>query len=119
MSKKSSNEPQTDLAKEKLALIDKCLVCTKKYGNQPLNIIEKDDMGRLMYITCSHCEHAMLILVGMTGTGVLVLGSITDLSLNDVRFLQSKGSITEDELLEGVNLINNQSQELIKFLTKS
>ena len=68
--------------------------------------------------TCPHCHHAMLILVGVTGTGVMVLGSVTDLSLNDVRFLQSRGKITEDELLEGVNLINNKSQELIKFLTK-
>lgn len=95
----------------------RCLVCVKEFGSQKFSVIKKGDDERLLYIVCGHCRHAMLINIGISGTGVLVLGSVTDLSLNDVRFLQTKGKITEDELLAGADLINHQSRELIKFLT--
>ncbi|MEK7644064.1 MAG: hypothetical protein AAB390_02055 [Patescibacteria group bacterium] len=119
MAKLPEDSQKKDRADGITDVVSRCLVCVKKFGNQKFRIIEKRESERLLHIVCPHCRHAMLVSVGISGGGVLVIGSVTDLSLNDVRFLLARGRITEDELLAGSALINNNSRELIKFLINS
>lgn len=90
-----------------------CGVCAKEYHDKDITLIDRQDEVSLLHIQCPHCKHSMLAWLGPTLVGMGLVGMITDLSRQDMIRARSRGSLSEDELLEFYNVIHNQS--LAKF----
>lgn len=90
-----------------LKLMKECPLCGREYSETALKIIDESDETRLVHMTCSHCSHAMLAMVLTTRLGLSSIGILTDLTAADVGNFQKKFPLTEDDILNFHNYLEN------------
>lgn len=70
----------------------------------------------VVHMKCTECQHALLLFIGTTQGGVGVMGSMTDLSAEDVGRLQTHRAWTDDDLLAAADILHRKSKLFINFL---
>lgn len=90
-----------------------CPLCASEYGDGQRQVIRQEGGWRVAHLTCGQCGHAYLLYVGQMGTGTCVMGSVTDLSLDDFARVVKAPEWTDDTLLEAAQVLHSQSQALV------
>ena len=101
---------------EALRLMKHCPLCKQDYVAEKAKIVQKQNEAHLIHITCSNCANAVLVLLVISKLGISSIGIITDLVLKDVQKFLSKDVITEDDLLNFHELLENKQSLFIKSL---
>lgn len=90
-----------------------CPLCSSEYGEGQRQVIRQTDGWRIAHLTCTQCGHAYLLYVGQVGSGTCVLGSVTDLSVEDLTRVGKAPEWTDDTLLAAADILHSQSQALV------
>ncbi|MCF6276881.1 MAG: hypothetical protein L3J07_03500 [Candidatus Magasanikbacteria bacterium] len=101
---------------EALRLMKHCPLCKQDYIVEKAKIVQKQNEAHLIHITCDNCENAVLVLLVISQLGVSSIGIITDLVLKDMQKFLLKNVITEDDLLNFHELLENKQSLFIKSL---
>ena len=85
---------------ERIRIDAKCPVCGSLYDFGQLDVIQEEDGATLMYIKCSVCQSAALSLIALSGLGLKVASTITDLEREEVARFQGERPIKSEEVLD-------------------
>ena len=80
-----------------------CPVCGRKYSTKSAQIISARKRELLIHISCAYCKSASLAVViqqGPAAEGMITMGTLTDLSVEEARALLGKGPISADEIID-------------------
>jgi hypothetical protein len=109
MSAQSSQYHNSSSSLEHLRLISYCPLCNTHYNPGEANILEEKDGTHLIHIECRRCKSSIVAVVITGGIGVSSVGLITDLTAEDVRKFKNKGSVSEDDVIEAYQRIQEDS----------
>lgn len=84
---------------ERIKIDAKCPVCGSLYDFGQLDVIEEEDGATLMYIKCSVCQSAALSIIALSGFGLKVASTITDLERDEVVRFQVEEPLKSEEVL--------------------
>jgi len=103
------NQPQSNPLQEQLRLMQQCPVCQAKFTPDLAKVLAKRGEVQLIHITCQRCHNALLAVIVVSALGMSSVGMVTDLNATDVKRLEKKSAITEDELLNFHALLKERS----------
>lgn len=115
MEKKPLSNKQNSLF-DKIKLMKTCPLCKAEYTKEALEVVDEGTGTHLVHLTCAHCQNAMLALIVVSKLGMSSVGMLTDLNAPDARRLYHKQAITEDQILDFHEYINQHSKEFIHLL---
>lgn len=104
---------------ENMQLVTRCPFCSAEYDLDGAQVIGEENDATMVYITCSECESSIVAIVAMSGLGVVSLGLVTDMTLEDTKRFMHEKHVTSDEFLTIYEILSNDHQNAIKQLTKS
>jgi len=115
MEKNPLNNKQNSLF-DKIKLMKTCPLCKAEYTKEALEIVEERTGTHLVHLTCSECQNAMLALIVVSKLGMSSVGMLTDLNATDAQRLHHKQAITEEQILDFHEYLNQYSKEFIHLL---
>lgn len=104
---------------ENMQLVTRCPFCSAEYDLDGAQVIGEENDATMVYITCSECESSIVAIVAMSGLGVVSLGLVTDMTVEDTKRFMNEKHVSSDEFLTIYELLSNNEQNAIKQLTKS
>lgn len=104
-----NNLPRSESWREALKFIGHCPLCGARYAPDKAQAFLKQDTLNLIHFTCAQCQSGFIAMVIVMGQGLSSVGMVTDLTCADVKRLFKTQAITIDEVIEGHELINNNS----------
>ncbi len=104
---------------ENMQLVTRCPFCSAEYDLDGAQVIGEENDATMVYITCSECESSIVAIVAMSGLGVVSLGLVTDMTVEDTKRFMNEKHVTSDEFLTIYEILSNNQQNAIKQLTKS
>jgi len=104
---------------ENMQLVTRCPFCSAEYDLDGAQVIGEENDATMVYITCSECESSIVAIVAMSGLGVVSLGLVTDMTVEDTKRFMNEKVVTSDEFLTIYEMLSNNHQNTIKQLTKS
>ncbi|KKW42935.1 MAG: hypothetical protein UY92_C0002G0052 [Candidatus Magasanikbacteria bacterium GW2011_GWA2_56_11] len=104
---------------EPVKLVKRCPVCAREHSLERVKIIYSEPQASVLHITCPHCAHAMVAVVGATRHGVGLFGAVTDLTGDDVERLQTRLPMSGDELIDAAAVIRRGSSAVVSALMRS
>lgn len=102
---------------ETLKLVKRCPVCDREHGLERVRIVFTEQYASVLHITCPHCAHAILAVVGNLRGGIGLLGTVTDLNSDDIETWQERIPMNEDTLLNAVKMLSKRSRALVEALS--
>ncbi|MFA7654247.1 MAG: hypothetical protein WCX97_04370 [Candidatus Magasanikbacteria bacterium] len=106
------NGQQSENWRLALRFISQCPICGTKYEESEARLTGKKEHANLVHITCLKCHSYFVAMVMEVGAGVSSIGTVTDLSSDDVKRVSDMAPITLDEVLDAHDSIQSL------FLTK-
>jgi len=91
--------PQSSFFEEGIKLISSCPICQSKQDKMEVNILDRNEMSRLLHLRCQNCRAAVLALLVISPAGLNSIGMITDLSAGEVLRFKECEAIEADEVL--------------------
>ena len=104
---------------ESMHLVTRCPFCSAEYDLDGAQVIGEENEATMVYITCSECESSIVAIVAMSGLGIVSLGLVTDMTIEDTKRLTDAGKVTSNELLEVYELLEKRQHQALKKLTES
>lgn len=102
---------------ENIHLVTRCPFCSAEYDLDGAQVIGEENDATMVYITCSECESSIVAIVAMSGLGIVSLGLVTDMTVEDTkRFMHAK-QLTSDEFIEVYELLEKNQHQALKKLT--
>lgn len=92
-----SREPEYMI--EGAAIVQDCPMCSKKYHDDNIAILEENDGSHLVHVTCGHCAHAIMAIITVSQMGMSSVGIITDLDAETMERVRQIGAIGEEQVL--------------------
>ena len=108
-----------DSLRSQFKVMQECPLCQKGFGKDQIKVVEQESASHVLHITCSQCQHSLIILVGMTEIGVGIVGLLSDLSLRDVHRFKNREPISEDDLLAHYETISFNHQKFNNLIIKN
>ncbi|HLD25950.1 MAG TPA: hypothetical protein VJC05_02840 [Candidatus Andersenbacteria bacterium] len=102
---------------ENIHLVTRCPFCSAEYDLDGAQVIGEENDATMVYITCSECESSIVAIVAMSGLGVVSLGLVTDMTIEDTKRFTGTSQVTSDELLEVYELLEKNQRQAVKKLT--
>lgn len=93
---------------DRFKAMQECAVCKKESKDSSIAIIDQHGASAVVHITCPHCKHAIIALVGTTQVGMGLIGLLTDLTFEDVQHFQGRAPLSEDDVLECYELLHTK-----------
>lgn len=103
---------------DNMQLVTRCPFCSAEYDLDGAQVIGEENDATMVYITCSECESSIVAIVAMSGLGIVSLGLVTDMTVEDTKKFMKGKQVTSDEFLTLYEVLNKNHQSLIKQLTK-
>lgn len=104
---------------ESMHLVTRCPFCSAEYDLDGAQVIGEENEATMVYITCSECESSIVAIVAMSGLGIVSLGLVTDMTIEDTKRLMDAGKVTSNDLLEVYELLEKRQHQALKKLTES
>jgi len=104
---------------DNMQLVTRCPFCSAEYDLDGAQVIGEENNATMVYITCSECESSIVAIVAMSGLGVVSLGLVTDMTIEDTKKFMKEKQVSSDEFLSIYEALNKNHQNVIKQLTKS
>jgi hypothetical protein len=104
---------------DNMQLVTRCPFCSAEYDLDGAQVIGEENDATMVYITCSECESSIVAIVAMSGLGIVSLGLVTDMTVEDTKRFMKEKHVTSDEFLNIYEILNKNHQNVIKQLTKS
>lgn len=82
-----------------IRIVSFCPLCETKFQIKRAKVIEENEDGQLLHMTCSKCKTSILAVINLTQTGLTTMGVVSDLASDEVQRYQSVEEIEADELL--------------------
>lgn len=103
---------------DNMQLVTRCPFCSAEYDLDGAQVIGEENDATMVYITCSECESSIVAIVAMSGLGIVSLGLVTDMTVEDTKKFMKEKQVTSDEFLSLYEVLNKDHQNLLKQLTK-
>ncbi len=100
-------------------LVTRCPFCSAEYDLDGAQVIGEENDATMVYITCSDCESSIVAIVAMSGLGVISLGLVTDMTIEDTKRFMGNEAVTSDEFLAVYELLEKKRHKVVKELTKN
>lgn len=104
---------------DSMQLVTRCPFCSAEYDLDGAQVIGEENDATMVYITCSDCESSIVAIVAMSGLGVVSLGLVTDMTVEDTKSFSDKKGLTSNDLLEVYELLEKRRHLALKELTKT
>ncbi|MBI4021979.1 MAG: hypothetical protein HY372_01345 [Candidatus Andersenbacteria bacterium] len=102
---------------ESIHLVTRCPFCSAEYDLDGAQVIGEENDATMVYITCSECESSIVAIVAMSGLGIVSLGLVTDMTVEDTKRFMSAKQLTSDEFIEVYELLEKNQHQALKKLT--
>ncbi len=76
-----------------------CPLCSHKYGNARMVMVQQDDDRTGFHITCPKCRVSVLVFLANGQMGTISVGMVTDLDRSEVRGLLRGDVISPNDVL--------------------
>lgn len=104
---------------ETMHLVTRCPFCSAEYDLDGAQVIGEENDATMVYITCTECESSIVAIVAMSGLGVVSLGLVTDMTVEDTKRFMKEKQVSSDEFLSIYELLEKNQSNVVKELTKS
>ena len=104
---------------DNMQLVTRCPFCSAEYDLDGAQVIGEENDATMVYITCSECESSIIAIVAMSGLGIVSLGLVTDMTVEDTKRFMNEKQVTSDEFLSIYETLSKDHKNVIKQLTKS
>lgn len=98
-------------------IISRCPLCNATYRMEDAQVIETTDESSMVYVECSRCKSSIVAVVAMSGMGMVSLGMVTDMTREDVERFRASPSMSGNELLEMIQLLQRKDRTVVRALT--
>lgn len=78
----------------------KCPICSKKYGQNKILLLEDESNRTTLHVTCENCKVSSLVFISSGKLGVVSLGMLTDLTREEARIIFKEEAISTDQVIE-------------------
>ena len=109
MFEKSRLSQIIDPLRSQFMIMKECLVCKHKITDKQIKIVSEGDNSYILYLSCTYCDNALVLLASINNIGVGLVGMVSDLTYDDAKRLYNKLPIDEDDLLDAYQIIQNIS----------
>lgn len=100
-------------------LLAHCPLCQAAYDEKQVRLVGEKGTTRLFHCTCQSCGHAMLALVLESQGALSSVGLVTDLEIQDAMRFMAEDSITSDDCLKTHRILQDESKDFCRLLTKA
>lgn len=97
-------------------IISRCPLCNASYRMEDAQVVETTDESSMVYVECSRCKSSIVAVVAMSGMGMVSLGMVTDMNREDVERFRASPSMTGNELLEMIQLLQRKDRTVVREL---
>lgn len=80
--------------------LTKCPLCRKEYGNFNITILDQKRGRATLHLACEYCQTASLVFVVVNQSGILSLGTVTDVTKEEARRVMNRDAVSSDEVVE-------------------
>lgn len=98
-----------------LKLIQKCPVCNADYVDNRLEVLEENERGVLIYLSCGNCFSNMIVRLLAMPHGLFGNAILTDLQPAEVVAYAQDGHVSGDNVLEAHQLIHKEDAFIEKL----
>lgn len=104
---------------ESMHMVTRCPFCSAEYDLDGAQVIGEENDATMVYITCSECESSIVAIVAMSGLGIVSLGLVTDMTMEDTKRFIGTTQVTSNELLDVYELLEKNQHQAVRKLTES
>lgn len=90
-----------------LYILSACPLCKAHYNPLKTQIMAERDDAHLLFLECRQCGSAVMAIVTAGLTGLTSVGTVTDLTSQEVLDFQNKPAITCDDALDLYQLLES------------
>ncbi len=83
-----------------LQIMTKCPMCSASYNKKDIKVMNKNDGSLSIYLSCSHCKSAVVMLLLAGPMGVTSISIPTDITEEDFDKIDNRHAINCDDVLE-------------------
>lgn len=95
----SNQAPQTPGGRD-LYILSACPLCKAHYNPLKTQIMAERDDAHLLYLECRQCGSAVMAVVTTGMTGLTSVGTVTDLTSQELLDFQTQPAVTCDDALD-------------------
>jgi transcription elongation factor Elf1 len=88
-----------------IKFIQECPVCHTPRRVVKARILEEGETNRLVYLTCSHCQSSIIMLISLGIFGVDSIGLLTDLIPQEVLKFKDQSIVKTNDLIDLHNFL--------------
>lgn len=85
----------------------KCPVCNSQRDNLFYAPIGHDGSRTAIYVSCEKCLASMLFFITQNDVGVMVMGALTDVSVDEAKDFFGASSVSDDDVIDIHEYLNN------------
>jgi hypothetical protein len=78
----------------------KCPVCSKRYEQTKILVLEEEMNKTTLHVTCEKCKISSIVFISSGKMGIVSLGMLTDLQQEEARNMFKKEAISADNIIE-------------------
>jgi hypothetical protein len=97
-------------------IVSRCPLCNAVYRMEDAQVIETSDDSSMVYVECGRCKSSIVAVVAMSGMGMVSLGMVTDMTREDVERFHTSPSMSSNELLEMIQLLQRKDRTVVREL---
>ena len=102
---------------DNMQLVTRCPFCSAEYDLDGAQVIGEENDATMVYIACSECESSIVAIVAMSGLGIVSLGLVTDMTVEDTKKFMKEKQVTSDEFLSIYEWLQANQPDAVKQLT--
>lgn len=96
--------------------VSRCPLCNAGCRMEDAYTIESTDDASMIYTECPRCKSSIVAVVAMSGVGIVSLGMVTDMTKEDVEQFRTAPSMSSNELLEIIQLLQRKDGSVVREL---
>lgn len=96
--------------------VSRCPLCNAGYRMEDAFTLESSEDASMIYIECARCKSSIVAVVAMSGVGIISFGMVTDMTRDDVERFRSASSMSSNELLEMIQLLQKRDRSVVREL---
>lgn len=96
--------------------VSRCPLCNAGCRMEDAYTIESTEEASMVYTECPRCRSSILAVVAMSGVGIVSLGMVTDMTREDVERFRVAPSMSSNELLEMIQLLQRKDRSVVREL---
>lgn len=99
-------------------LLSKCPICGSKNDVLEMTIIDDQGENNMVYIKCEKCHTSFVGVVNLDPTGASIVSFATDLQKDEIVKFQKGERVSEDDILDLHNILEDKKKDFIQHLSK-